>query len=139
MLVSGLRPRTQSGMYHGISASHVHTQCVSHITSWHGTPCFIRLGWSLYIGHVFEHESEMTVLVWAVKIPGTSCVCECVQMRTASMHVDLHRTCLAIKAHLWSVKAVECLQHLFDAVIQWLNSGNVCHRPIHLLVQVWIL
>ena len=55
------------------------------------------------------------------------------------MHVDLCRTCLAIKAHLWSVKAVECPQYLFHAVIQWLDSSNVCHGLIHLLVQVWIL
>lgn len=41
--------------------------------------------------------------------------------------------------YLWSVKAVEDLENVFNAVTQGLDSCNCHHRFIQLLVQVWIL
>ena len=41
--------------------------------------------------------------------------------------------------YLWSVKAVEDLENVFNAVTQGLDSCNCYHRFIQLLVQIWIL
>ena len=65
-------------MHYGISASHVHTQCVSHITSWYGTPLLHQAG-IVSIQDKFLNR-KMTVLVYFVQMLGTSRFCECLQM-----------------------------------------------------------